>query len=557
MSKHAKTNPGISPQEWFDSLTTNPPEYITADVETVSTKDQTPLGVGICTPDMNVCYVPIGEPDFPWKLFSKHSPTRIIWYNAPFDLSRKAFGQYKVVDLEKTDDAIICVRNRGFADNTLEYVSSNVQCNYSARSMRSVLAEHKAKVVTDLPDNIVAEKCMEDAQATMWAWETYRPMMSDDIYEREREFLITLLTMSHTGIKKDQERLEAIDRELEARILTLQGHLDYYGVNPNSNQQVGVLLNELGYWLPMTRKGNYSTKAANLEKIDHPVSALILTSRKFRKLHNTYTHPWLSEVRIYSQFKMDAATGRTMAADYNVQNIPTGYRQGAINPRAGSIRSVFVPDHPLGTKWDLKQIELRVLAYLSGDDAMMDILNQPDGDLHDETMAVCHSFGYMISRTEAKNFNFGMCYGGSNEVLAEFTKINDDRVLDMLRNAWITRFPIAWAWIQAQRDKADHNLMTETMFGRPLNIELTVKGINSDKHVRNCMVNYPIQGSAAEIFKIVANEITTHVIPREYHRSQIHDEFWEDGDWQIPSEIEHCIDGLWTPIEQEIVTRYG
>ena len=558
MRKYARHDPGIDPGQKFRDMMANPPEYISADIESPSTKDQNPLGIGICLPDMTAFYVDINDPDFPWLLFSNRCRTRIIWYNAPFDMSRKGFGQYHVVDKDKTEDAIIPVRYQGFADNTLEYISSNMECNYRARSMGQVLKDYGVKLVTELPEEEIAEKCMEDAQATMWAWHKYRPLMKDKAYNREKEFLITLLYMSHKGMRKDQDRLEAIDRELEAQLLTLQGYTDYYGVNPNSPKQVGVLMNELGYVLPMTRKGNYVTKAAALEKIDHPASALVVTSRKVTKLHSTYTHPWLSEDRIHSQFKTDAATGRTSSADYNLQNIPTGYRQGAIIPRAGGLRTVFIPDSPMGTKWDLKQIELRVLAYLSQDKEMLRILNTPGGDLHYETMITCHSFSYMISRTEAKNFNFGMCYGGANEVLAEFTKIDDMRVLDLLRNAWMTRFPEAWAWIELQRSQYDTgNWMTHTMFGRPLNIRLTAKGVDSEKHVRNCLVNYPIQGSAAEIFKMIANEITDHVIPREFHRSQIHDEFWEDGEWHIPEEIEHCVEGMWTPIDQEVVERYG
>ena len=526
----------------FERLKSEPPEYIAADVETRSTKDVTPLGVGFCTPNMDAFYIQMSDPEFPFFLFNSETKTRVVWYNAPFDLHRESFGKYDI-DLSKTEDAIICARNQAFTSNTLEDVSQMVA--HQARNMGDVLKEYAVKTVDELPLKEVAMKCIEDCMATMDIWHWLRPKIDNEYYETERLFLETLLRMSHKGLNFDRDRARAIDRELEAEIIRVKGYTDYYGVNPHSGRQVAAVLNEEGYWLPQTRKGNPRTDAATLANIPHPLATIVTLAKQYGKLHNTYTHPWLSEDRIHSQFKMDATTGRTSSANYNLQNIPKGDKTGAIVPKAGSLRSIFIPDGEYGTKWDLSQIELRMLALLSGDEAMQAIMADSTKDLHTETQLASKALGFPITRTEAKGVNFKMVFSGGEGIHPNILR------------AWQTRFPTAWDWIKKQQQEVLDTLVVETYFGRKLNVRLTNKGLASAKHIMNCGVNWPIQGSAAEFFKRIANEITKHVIPMEYHRSQIHDEFWEEGQWVIPEEIEHMIDGVWTPIEQEIVERYG
>ena len=356
--KYHSGDTGVIAKERYDDLFSAPPEYITADVETPSISDVRPLGIGLATPRGDAFYFPIEDEGIPWHLFNKETDTKVIWYNAPFDLDRNSFGQYlNISDLDKTEDAIIPTRYQAFNSNTLDYVSSDFHCQHTSENMGDVLDRHnvnnkKKFNVLDLAEEVVAKKCLDDVLATMDVWHWLRPKIPEEYYNQELEFLKTLLYMSHTGMKKDDKRLGAISRELEADMLRLQGRVDYFGFNPNSANEVCTVLNEgierpdgtlQIYWLPMTAKGNPITKESMLETIDHPAAQLTILHRKYNKLLGTYIRPWLTEDRIYSRFKMDAATGRTSSEDYNLQNIPTGKREGSILPKAGSLRTIFNP----------------------------------------------------------------------------------------------------------------------------------------------------------------------------------------------------------------------
>ena len=542
-------------------LIDSPPKYIACDIETVSLKDQTIVGMGIATEDGHSFYY--DATNLPMHFINSGS-TRKVWYNAPFDLAREGLGQISgsSVDLDNIDDAIILVRMLPGVGNSLEEAS---RMGYThARSMKDVLKEYKCKTTLELnaiDPGIVALKCCEDALATMEIFLDLRKTVDAEYYEAERRFQSILLKMSHRGILLDHDRVVAIDNELEAGLATLQKTVDAMGFNPLSSKQVIAKLHSEGVFIPYKNKytREISTDKETLAKIDHVVARLTLMYRKYNRLHSTNVHRWLSQTRVYSHFRMDAVHGRTNSVNENVQNIPTGHKPDDIRPKAGSVRSVLIPDyvdtngHRVGTKFDLSQIELRILARLSGDKAMQEIFNSPDGDLHGET----HQDTGLPSRTLAKNVNFGMVYGGSPEILGQFTGITD---LDIIRNIitrWRTKFPTAWGWIEDQRKEGLRTTRVETMYGRKLNLLSSRASNDSDKHIGNCAVNWPIAGTAAEIFKRIGNSLSTWGIPDSDLVSQVHDEFWLDGPHHLPKDIEHTIPNLWTPIEQTQVERYG
>ena len=543
-------------------LRDNPPKYIACDIETVSLKDQTIIGMGIATEDGHAFYY--DRQDLP-NHFIIPGPTRKVWYNAPFDLSREGLGQWgsEFVDLDNIDDAIILVRMMPGINNSLEEASRLGHTN--ARSMKDILRQYKCKTTLELnaiDPGIVALKCCEDALATMEIFLGLRKTVNAEYYEAERRFQSILLKMSHRGILLDHDRVVAIDNELEEGLAILQAAVDTMGFNPLSSKQVIAKLHSEGVFIPYKSEFNkdVSTDKETLGKIDHIVAKTTLMYRKYNRLHSTNVHRWLSQTRVYSHFRMDAVHGRTNSVNENVQNIPTGHKPDDIRPRAGSVRSVLVPDYVdprtntrVGTKFDLSQIELRILAKLSNDKAMQAIFDSPDGDLHSET----HQDTGLPSRTLAKNVNFGMVYGGSPEILGQFTGIVD---LDIIRNIiarWREKFPTAWGWIEDQRREGLRTTEVETMYGRKLNLLSSRANNDSDKHIENCAVNWPIAGTAAEIFKRIGNSLSSWGIEDSDLVSQVHDEFWLDGPHHIPEDIEHIIPGIWTPIEQTLVERYG
>ncbi len=545
--RYATGNPRI--REVYQDLFSSPPSMVALDIETPSVKINEPIGIGIATPLGDAFYFDISDPGLPWHLVqdNPHVKVRKVWHNAPFDLAWEALGKYGA-DIVNIDDSVILCRMLPHVDNTLEYASQWVQTQTS--NMGDVLARYGAKFVTELPFEVVAEKCCRDALATMEIFQKFKPQIDSEYYEFERKFLVKLMQMSFRGLLLDKPRVIAIDRELEADLLLYKGSAQSLGFNPLSPQQVAISLNAEGYFLPPKRGTNApDTSEEVLEKIPHPIAQLTLLVRKYNKLHGTYIHKWLNKERVFTHFFADAATGRTSSKDENIHNLPTGTRKGHIVPKAGKVRSVFIPDEEWGTKWDLNQIEVRSLAHLSKDKNLQAVLNDPNRDLHLETQ----DFGKLESRVQAKNVNFGIIYNGSDKEIAKGASTNNLSMIRYVREQWQLRYPDAWAWMLESQELALENLSVPTLFGRELDV--TQKGDNYEKHLRNRGINYRIQGTTAEIFKRIFLAVC-EVIPEDKHLSQIHDEGWHNGKWEIPEEIQHIMP-FWTPIEYEHVKRFG
>lgn len=536
-------------EEVYQDLFSSPPSMIALDIETPSVKINEPLGIGIATPLGDSFYFNISDPGLPWHLVQNnpHVKVRKIWHNAPFDLAWEAMGKYGA-DIINIDDSVIICRMLPHVDNALEFASQWVQTQTS--NMGNVLNQYGVKLVTELPFEVVAEKCCRDALATMEIFLKFKPQVDAEYYEIERRFLVKLMQMSYRGLKLDPDRVQAIDKELEADLLLYKGSTQSLGFNPLSPQQVAISLNAEGYFLPPKRHTNTpDTSEEVLEKIPHPIAQLTLLVRKYNKLHGTYIHKWVGKERVFTHFFADAATGRTSSKNENIHNLPTGDRKGHIVPKAGKIRSVFIPDEEWGTKWDLSQVELRALAHLSKDKNLQAVLNDPNRDIFNELQTFMH----LESRVQTKNVAYGIVYNGSDEEIAKGANTNNLDLIRQARRIWKEQYPDTWAWMIESQELALTNLSVPTLFGRQLDV--TMKGDNYEKHLRNRGINYRIQGTAAEVFKRIFLAVC-EVIPEDKHLSQIHDEGWHNGKWNIPEEIQHIMP-FWTPIETTHVRRFG
>ena len=537
-------DPEIS-QVW-ERLNTEPPSLIACDVETRSLKDLTVLGLAIATPEGHAFYCDIYEPTLPWHLLFTDKITK-IWHNAPFDMAKETLGAFKV-DVTNIEDTVVVMRLIPEIGNTLEEASQFVRTQ--ARNMGDVLHEHNVTICDNLPWPVLAEKCATDALATMQVWQKFRPLVNDEYYRTQSKFQKRLIQMSYRGIRLDQDRVTAIDRELESNLLLFNNIARRHGFNPYSPKQVAQILNHRGYYLPTNRNGAPSTTEETLREIPDALAQLTIVCRKYNKLHSTYIHKWKDKERAYTHYRMDAATGRTSSSNDNLQNTPTGQRGGDIVPKAGSVRSVFIPDTEYGTHWDLAQIELRVLAYLSGDKILQAVLNDPARDFHAETQKLYGIF----SRVQTKNINYGITYNGSDYEIAIGAGITDLDVVRRARYLFAKTFPVCWDYMQRQQADALRDMQVTTMFGRVLRIDQG-RGNLSEKHIRNCGINWPIQGTAAEAFQRIALAVEAD-IPHENWLAQTHDDFWNNGVWKLSKELEHILP-FWTPIELEHVTRFS
>ncbi|MGI6689064.1 MAG: DNA polymerase I [Christensenellales bacterium] len=350
--------------------------------------------------------------------------------------------------------------------------------------------------------------------------------------------LVTVLyAMEKEGFQVDGQVLSALGEDFSKRTEALRDEIyrltGVSGFNLNSPQQLGkVLFETLG--LPAQRKTKlgYSTDAAALESIAelHPAIPLILEYRQVSKLNSTYIDSMLRKMdasgRIHTTFdQTGTATGRISSVDPNLQNIPIRTEMGR------EIRRAFVakPGFQL-VDADYSQIELRILAHMSGDEAMCDAFLK-DQDIHQRTAAEIN--GVPLSavtpgmRSDAKAVNFGIVYGISDFGLARNIGTTRKRAGDFI-SRYFERYPKVHQFMQdAVKFGYEHGYIA-TLFGRRrLLPELKSGNANTRNFGERAAMNTPIQGTAADIIK--AAMVRVHEALKEHQLKaklilQVHDE---------------------------------
>ncbi len=331
-------------------------------------------------------------------------------------------------------------------------------------------------------------------------------------YEVEMPLIEVLFDMEMAGISVDTEGLKQYGIELQTLIKTLEEEIyELAGetFNINSPKQLGIILFEkLGIPAAKKTKTGYSTAAEVLEvlKKDYPVVAKILEYRQYTKLKSTYVDGLLNvmtpEAKIHSTFNQTiTATGRLSSTEPNLQNIPVKFEMGR------KIRKLFVPSSSeyVFLDGDYSQIELRVLAHISGDETLIRGFKE-NLDIHTLTASqVFHvPFDEVTSeqRSNAKAVNFGIVYGISAFALAEDLKISQKEAQAYI-DGYFAKYPSIRAYIENTIDFAMRNGYVETMFNRKREIpEILASNYNMREFGKRVAMNTPIQGTAADIIKI-------------------------------------------------------
>ena len=329
--------------------------------------------------------------------------------------------------------------------------------------------------------------------------------------EIELPLIPILARMEVAGVGVDIEFLEEFGTDLRKRLAALETRIhDEAGepFNINSTLQLReILFDRLE--LPVikkTPKGAPSTDASVLEKLrdEHPIVDDLLTYRELEKLRSTYVDALLKLVdddgRIRGRFnQMAAATGRLSQEQPNLQNIPVRSDEGR------AIRRAFVAD--AGNTLlvaDYSQIELRILAHLSGDSGLVEAFSR-DLDIHAATAARVNSVDLDAvtpdQRRKAKMINFGLLYGMEAYGLAQRLDISrEDAELHI--EAYFAQFPDVQAYLQGVVDQAKKDGFTTTLLGRRRYLpELTSSRFRDRQAGERMALNAPIQGSAADIIK--------------------------------------------------------
>ncbi len=369
----------------------------------------------------------------------------------------------------------------------------------------------------------------------------------------ELPLLFVLYKMEKRGIRVDGEALKLYSAELEqeiARVAKEVYEITGEEFNIASPKQVGeMLFDKMDLPFAKKTKTGYSTSAEVLEKIAtyHPIGKLILEYRKLSKLKSTYTDSLYGYIeddgRIHSSFnQMVTSTGRISSTDPNLQNIPIRTEMGR------KIRKVFVADEgKVFIDADYSQIELRILAHLSGDETMLNAFKNGD-DIH--TITASNVFHVPLDevdanmRRKAKAVNFGIIYG-----ISAFGLTRD---LDIPMNEskeYIEKYFAKYGKIKDFLDKsvadAKKKGYAETIFARKRNIlELKSKNFMQRSFGERIAMNTPIQGSAADIIKIAMIEVEKRLLEGGYEARlilQIHDELIVEAPEREKDEVKELL----------------
>ena len=334
----------------------------------------------------------------------------------------------------------------------------------------------------------------------------------DKLYHEVELPLCTVLAeMEHEGFLIDRGALVAFGETLSERIEKAQGTIyELAGeiFNINSTQQLGnILFEKLGLPPVKKTKTGYSTNAEVLEKLrgQHPIIDEILDYRQLTKLKSTYVDGLgkviLPDGRIHTSFQNTVtATGRLSSTEPNLQNIPVRTELGA------QLRKMFVaPAGKVLVDADYSQIELRLLACMAGDRAMIDGFNSGE-DIH--TITASQVFGVNqeevtpLMRRSAKAVNFGIVYG-----ISAFSLSQDIKVSVAEAKAYMDRYFAHYAGVKSYMDavveQAKHDGYVATLFGRRRWVpELKSSNFNMRAFGERVALNAPIQGTAADIIKL-------------------------------------------------------
>ena len=485
------------------------------DIETRSLKDRSVVGIGFGLSPTEAIYLPVHSPEFGTAVVMLCDPgIKKVYHNCMFDLPI-LFDLCPEIDTYNVLDTMLMCNFEGLPQGLADIAREFGRSIKTIKGPNGILPDRAT--MDQLEDSIVADKCLDDCMATMLVYEKLFPHVNQSYFAREMALVPILMAMSRRGIKIDQERRQLLEVKLTAEVEFYRSLAEAEGFNPASTQQVAHILMQRGNRIPIKRnsKGySASTDEEVLRRLDDPMAALVLNYRKVSKLLSTYILPYKDWRRAYTRFHLNAATGRISSTERNMQNIPAGPGTED-NPGA---RTMFLPDSGYFTDADFSQQELRTLAYISQDPAMLAIFEQ-GLDIHQQ---VADFIG--IPRRICKNVNFAAVYGASDETIMETAGITNLRKAHEVGVMWRTMFRKASEWISVIQEQGLQDGYVLTIQGRKLWLPGEFEEKESDR--RRKAVNYPIQGSAAEITKDALLRVAEagHELVL-----QVHDELVLDG----------------------------
>ena len=513
--------------EFVFDLETSALDFLTAEI----------AGIAISWQENEAVYIPLQHPDFALDkqmVLKALSPLfadaqiRKIGHNLKFDA--QIMEQHGVsVNGLYFDTMLASYLLNPSGQHKLDKVSEQY-LGYEMIHIEELIGKGKnQKKMTEILAAQTADYAAEDADITLKLYHLMKPRiaengMDDLFYKLEMPLVRTLMQMERNGIKLDTEVLSTLSQQAAVQVETLKNSIFETAkgeFNLNSPQQLGTLLfdtleihKDLALKKPpRTKTGQYSTSEKILERyLGHPVVEKIMEYRKLTKLKNTYldalpelVHPKTGKV--HTSFNQSvAATGRLSSSNPNLQNIPIRTEIGR------QIRKAFIPSQQdyLILSIDYSQIELRIMAHLSGDAAMIESFKQ-NQDIHSKTAALI--FGVPLEevtsdqRRKAKEINFGIIYGMSRYGLASRLHISVPEAEEFIAD-YFAAYPGIADYIHKAVETAGRLGYAETMLHRRRYLpEIKSSNRQIREFAERNAVNTPIQGSAADLIKKAMIEV--------------------------------------------------
>jgi DNA polymerase-1 len=390
--------------------------------------------------------------------------------------------------------------------------------NYQTISYSEMVGTGKKQIGFD---EVEVEKATvyaaEDADITLRLYEKLQPMVIEQeqkslLDDVEMTLLPILAQMEKNGIRIDPDFLGSLSREMKDKLAVLESEIHRLGKGPfniGSPKQLGeVLFERLGLPKGKKTKTGWSTDVEVLNKLaeEHEIAEKILEYRSLMKLKGTYTdalpkliHPETG--RIHTSFNQAVtATGRLSSSDPNLQNIPIRTEEGR------RIREGFIPsDGCVLLSADYSQVELRILAHMADEPALKEAFARGE-DIHRRTASeVLGLFPEMVTdeqRRQAKAINFGVIYGMSAFGLAKQLDISR-REAQQFIDRYFERYPGIRTFMDSCIVEAQEKMYVTTLLGRRCAIpEINSKNGAMRGYAERNAINYPVQGSAADIIKV-------------------------------------------------------
>ncbi|WP_322520320.1 DNA polymerase I [Guyparkeria halophila] len=496
----------------------------------------------------------------PW--LEDERPTKIL-QNAKFDMH--ALANHGVTLRGLVDDSMLesYVLDPTASRHDMDTLASR-ELSHQTTTFEQVAGKGAKQLTFDqVAIDVAAPYAAEDADITLQLADRLRAQLAEvpslmAVYEEiERPLVPVLFTMERAGVAIDSDQLARQGEAIAERIATIEAQAQEIAgeaFNLGSTKQLKAILYErMG--LPVkvkTPKGEPSTNEEALSALvdEHPLAQLILDYRGLTKLKSTYIDRLPERIdpdtgRVHSMFHQAVtATGRLSSSNPNLQNIPVRTEEGR------RIRKSFVatPGHKLISA-DYSQIELRIMAHLSGDEGLLSAFEHGE-DIHRATAREVFADGGEVSdeqRRAAKAINFGLIYGMSAFGLARQIGVGRTEAQDYI-DRYFARYPGVARYMDDTRRQAHERGFVETVFGRRLYLpELKSRNGQRRQYAERTAINAPMQGTAADIIKRAMLALHENVVLTGRARMiiQVHDELiFEVPAAQAESladEIEHAM----------------